>query len=65
MTIKQLRSTTAPYIEIEILYGDHKITLLDNDKTTLKAFGSFLIEYISIKDVDTITAALVLKAVKE
>ena len=64
MTIKDLRKTTAPYIDINIEYNNHGIILKEYDKTTLEAFGDFLIDTISIKDVDTITAVLVLQAVR-
>ena len=64
MTIRDLRKTAAPYIDIKIEYGNHEIILKEDDKTTLEAFGEFLIDTISIKDVDTITAVLVLQAVR-
>lgn len=64
MTIKQLRTTTQPYIDIDIVYGNTHITLTADDYTTMQAFGDFLIDNISIKDEETISAALILQAVK-
>lgn len=65
MTVKDLRTTTAPYNEITVVYGENKITLKAEDKTTLEAFGSFLIDNISIEDEETITATLIMRPVKE
>ena len=64
MTIKQLRNTTAPYVDIEIIYNGHVLNLTENDYTTLQAFGDFVVDYIAIKDDETITAALAMQAVK-
>lgn len=65
LTVKDLRTTTAPYNEIAVVYGENEITLKAEDKTTLEAFGSFLIDNISIKDEETITATLIMRPVKE
>lgn len=65
MTVRDLRKATAPYIDIEIIYNGHALSLTDNDYTTLQAFGDFAVDYISIKDEDTLTATLAMQAVKE
>ena len=64
MTIKELRKTTESYINIEIIYGKTAVTLKGGDVITLEAFGDFIVESITTKDDETITAALLLKAVK-
>ena len=65
MTLKDLRTTTEPYIDIVITYGKQEITLAADDPATLEAFAPFLIDSISIKDEETVTAALTMRPVKE
>ena len=64
MTIKDLRKTTAPYINIKIVYGNTTIILKGGDIVTLEAFGDFLIDTIEAEDEETIKAALILQAVR-
>ena len=65
MTVKDLRTTTEPYIDVVITYGKQEITIAADDRATLEAFAPFLIDTISIKDEETITAALTMRPVKE
>ena len=67
MTVKDLRKTTAPYIDIVIVYGYplKEVTIDTEDPTTLDAFGAFLIDTISIRDEETIAATLTMRPVKE
>ena len=67
MTVKDLRTATAPYIDIDIIYGipKHTITISPEDPTTLEAFGAFVISELSVKDEETIVATLKMQPVKE
>lgn len=66
MTVRELRKTTAFYIDIVIVY-DHKreIEIEAENATALEAFGSFVIDVMSIRDEETIVATLKMQSVKE
>lgn len=67
MTVKDLRNATAPYIDIDIVYGNpsNTINIAAEDYVTLEAFGSFVIDVLSIKDEETIAATIKMQPVKE
>ena len=65
MTVKDLRKTLQPYADLIITYGNQSITIAADDPATLEAFAPFLTDTISIKDEETITAALKMRPVKE
>lgn len=65
MTVKDLRTVTEPYVDIVITYGKQALTIAADDPATLEAFGPFLIDSVSIKDEETIAAALKMRPVKE
>jgi hypothetical protein len=66
MTVKQLRSTTATHIDIVIVYGDkNEITIDAENQTAIEAFGTFVIDVLSIRDDETIAATLKMQVVRE
>ena len=65
MTVKDLRTTTAPYNNIIIKYGNSSVEIAAEDTITLEAFGSFVIDTVSIENEENISATLKMQPIKE